>query len=75
MELPTAEKKESMHIREKDLENHFEDKEKQKESDEKKEKVPLYKSDDQIKNDYQLLRALDLLKGWDILKQVMKTTG
>lgn len=75
MELPATEKKESMHIREKDLENHFEDKEKQKESDEKKEKVPLYKSDEQIKNDYQLLRALDLLKGWDILKQVMKTTG
>lgn len=75
MELPTTEKKESMHIREKDLENHFEDKAKQKESDEKKEKLPLYKSDEQIKNDYQLLRALDLLKGWDILKQVMKTTG
>ena len=70
LELPTGEKKDSMHIREKDLENHFED----KETSDKKEKLPAYKTDEQIKNDYQLLRALDLLKGWDILKQVIKKT-
>ena len=83
----TAEKKDSMHIREKDLENHFEDKqkdkskdkekdkEKDKDKDSTKEKLPLYKTDEQVKNDYQILRALDLLKGWEILKQVMKTTS
>jgi carboxyl-terminal processing protease len=74
-----AEKKDSMHIREKDLENHFEDKdkvkEKDKEKDVKKEKLPLYKTDEQVKGDYQLLRALDLLKGWEIIKKVMTTTG
>lgn len=76
LEIPaSAEKKDSMHIREKDLENHFEDKEPEKGQDDKKEKLPLYKSDEQIKNDYQILRALDLLKGWDILKKVMDTTS
>ncbi|MBT0662777.1 S41 family peptidase [Geobacter pelophilus] len=72
-----AEKKDAMHIREKDLENHFEDKDKEKEKDKdaKKEKLPLYKTDEQVKADYQLLRALDLLKGWEIIKKVMTTTG
>ncbi len=83
----SSEKKESMHIREKDLENHFEDKEKVKEKDKakekekdsdkdaKKEKLPLYKTDELVKGDYQILRALDLLKGWDILKKVMTTNS
>jgi carboxyl-terminal processing protease len=64
------EKKESMHLREKDLENHFEN-DKKEQSTEKTETLPLYKTDEQVKNDYQLLRALDLLKGWEILKKVM----
>lgn len=70
IELDVKEKKESMHLREKDLENHFEN-DKKEPSTEKSETLPLYKTDDQVKNDYQLLRALDLLKGWEILKKVM----
>jgi carboxyl-terminal processing protease len=71
-ELPVTEKKETMHIREKDLENHFETDAGKAATDEKKEvKLPAYKSDELIKSDYQLLRALDLLKGWEILKSVI----
>ncbi len=77
MELSAAEKKESMHLREKDLENHFEEDAKAKAPAEEKkaEKLPAYKTDEQIKTDYQVLRALDLLKGWDILKKVMNNAG
>jgi carboxyl-terminal processing protease len=74
VELPTTEKKEGMHIREKDLENHFETTEKVPTEEKKSEKVPAYKTDEQIKGDYQILRALDLLKGWDILKKTGSAT-
>jgi len=74
IELAATEKKESMHLREKDLENHFEN-DKKEQSSEPKDALPLYKTDEQVKNDYQLLRALDLLKGWDILKKVMVTSS
>lgn len=73
IELPATEKKEAMHLREKDLENHFEeskDAKDEKKSDKKNDKQSLYKTDDQIKSDYQVLRALDLLKGYTILKKV-----
>ena len=72
-EIQSTEKKEG-HIREKDLENHFESEEK-KASEEKKsekEKQPAYKTDEQLKGDYQVLRALDLLKGWEILQKMGK---
>ena len=77
VELAASEKKDAMHIREKDLENHFESEDKsvpegqKSEKSEKSEKLPPYKTDEQIKGDYQVLRALDLLKGWDILKTVI----
>jgi len=74
IELASTEKKESMHMREKDLDNHFEN-DKKEQSAEKTETLPLYKTDEQVKNDYQLLRALDLLKGWEILKKVMVTSS
>jgi len=72
----SAEKKEGMHIREKDLENHFEDKDQPAEEKEKeKEKKPApYKTDEVIKSDSQVLRALDLLKGWEILKAMGKVS-
>lgn len=76
LELPTTEKKESMHLREKDLENHFEegkDVKDEKKNEKKTEKPSLYKTDEQIKGDYQILRALDLLKGYTILKKVTST--
>jgi carboxyl-terminal processing protease len=70
IELTTNEKKEGMLIREKDLENHFETGEKEPVEEKKVEKIPPYKLDEQIRSDYQILRALDLLKGWDILKKM-----
>lgn len=82
VELPkTNGKKDTMHLREKDLENHFESEDKtgaadvkkdEKKSDKKEEiteKIPL-KLEENLKNDYQILRALDLLKGWELIKSM-----
>jgi len=69
----TEKKADGMHIREKDLENHFES-EKKDAVDEKKVKPAPYKTDEAIKSDSQVLRALDLLKGWDILKTMGKAS-
>ena len=79
LELPREqpEKKDSLHIREKDLENHFEgvdkgtgkDTKKEEKKDEK-DKSAAGKPEDTLKSDYQVMRALDLLKGWEILKTI-----
>lgn len=82
VELPKeSAKKDSLHVREKDLENHFEgegksesadgkkDDKKDDKKDEKSEKLSL-KPEDNLKNDYQVLRALDLLKGWELIKSM-----
>ncbi|MBI5485508.1 MAG: S41 family peptidase [Deltaproteobacteria bacterium] len=76
VELPKepAGKKDSLHLREKDLENHFESEGKSEsggKNDEKKEEKSdklSPKPEDNLKNDYQVLRALDLLKGWELIK-------
>lgn len=73
LEITAAEKQESLSIREKDLENHFETEGGEGASGKKEQKAPAYKLDDQIRGDYQILRALDLLKGWEILKSTQKT--
>lgn len=77
MEIPKeTEKKDLLHLREKDLENHFESgnienpNKKDDKKDEKKDKPASIKIDDNLKNDYQVMRALDLLKGWEILKKI-----
>lgn len=84
LELPkeSTVKKDSMHLREKDLENHFEgedkgapkDVKKEEKKDEKKDdtkdKPASLKPEDALKSDYQVMRALDLLKGWEILKKM-----
>jgi carboxyl-terminal processing protease len=70
IELTGTEKKEGMHIREKDLENHFETAGTEPGEEKKSEKLPPYKTDEQVKGDYQILRALDLLKGWNIFKKM-----
>jgi carboxyl-terminal processing protease len=80
IELPKSTgKKDSMHLSEKDLENHFEsedksgaadvkkDEKKNDKKDEKIEKIPQ-QLEEKLKNDYQVLRALDLLKGWELIK-------
>jgi carboxyl-terminal processing protease len=72
MELATNEKNEPMHIREKDLENHFEIGNKESGTEKKQLKQPAIKLDEQMRGDYQVLRALDLLRGWDILKKINK---
>ena len=63
-----------MHIREKDLENHFEDKKEKDAVKEKEVKPAPYKTDEAVKSDSQVLRALDLLKGWEILKAMGKVS-
>ena len=71
-------RRESMMVREKDLENHFESTDGDKKSEEKKvlpkesdkEPADTKKTVDPLKVDYQLVRALDLLKGWEILKKI-----
>ena len=82
VELPkTTGKKDFMHLSEKDLENHFEgedktgssdvkkDEKKNDKKDEKTEKIPQ-QLEEKLKNDYQVLRALDLLKGWELIKSM-----
>lgn len=70
LDLQGTEKKPSAHIREKDLEHHFEAEDKDTSKEKDKEKKSSFKADDQLKSDYQLQRALDLLKGWEILKKM-----
>jgi carboxyl-terminal processing protease len=89
VDLPASEKKTTMHIREKDLDHHFEpedkqseennkdkvkDKVKDKDKEKEQDKKPEAKGDEQLKTDYQLIRALDLLKGWEILQKLNKTS-
>lgn len=82
VELPKAAgKKDTMHLREKDLENHFETEDKSGAADVKKDEPKIDKKDEKaektlqkleenLKNDYQVLRALDLLKGWELIKSM-----
>jgi carboxyl-terminal processing protease len=79
MEMPKqSSRRESMFIREKDLENHFENTDGDKKADDKKDASPntgketadSKKVVDPLKVDYQLVRALDLLKSWEILKKM-----
>lgn len=72
LEITAREKKDSLNIREKDLENHFES-ETVGTGKEKKESKPVtIRMDEQTRSDYQIMRALDLLKGWEILKTMRK---
>ncbi|GAB7027789.1 S41 family peptidase [Geotalea toluenoxydans] len=60
-------------IREKDLENHFEGKgeaTEQKQEQKQEKPAPMAAADKSKKDDYQLSRALDLLKGIDMLSQL-----
>jgi carboxyl-terminal processing protease len=73
LEITAAEKKDGLSIREKDLENHFATEGSEEKIGKEDQKLPAYKMDEQFKGDYQILRALDLLKGWEILKSMQKT--
>lgn len=76
VDLQASEKKPAIHIREKDLDHHFEPEGKQTDEKvkDKKQEVKGDKADDQLQTDYQLIRALDLLKGWEILQKFNKAS-
>lgn len=67
-------KREQMTIREKDLENHFEVEDKGADKKDEPREAKSSKSDkktlDPLKSDYQVMRAYDLLKSWEILKKM-----
>jgi carboxyl-terminal processing protease len=67
-ELPALERREGMHLREKDLENHFEAEGKEAPESKKTEKAPPLKVEDLLKSDFQVVRALDLLKGLEFFR-------
>lgn len=73
LEITAAEKKDTLSIREKDLDNHFSTEDGEEKIEKKDQTSPAYKIDEKFKDDYQMLRALDLLKGWEILKSMQKT--
>ncbi|MRR55948.1 MAG: S41 family peptidase [Deltaproteobacteria bacterium] len=73
LEITAAEKKDTLSIREKDLDNHFSTEDGEDKIEKKDQPLPAYKIDEKFKDDYQMLRALDLLKGWEILKSMQKT--
>ncbi len=72
IELPKdSVKRDILSVREKDLENHFVGDDKGSKQDhalELKSEKAEKQSADFLKSDYQLMRAVDLLKGWEILK-------
>ena len=74
IELPkTTGNKDSLYLREKDLEHHFESENKPGDGDIKKDentKENPHKLGESLKNDYQVLRAIDLLKGWGLIKSM-----
>jgi carboxyl-terminal processing protease len=82
LELPKPSgNKASMHLREKDLVNHFETEDKSETGDSRQDEKKSEKVDDKtekvssrleekLKHDYQVLRALDLLKGWELIKSM-----
>jgi len=56
------------HFREKDLAHHFETPADGKPKGGKSPAVAAPKLDEKMQSDYQLMRALDLLKGWQLFK-------
>lgn len=59
---------EDSHFREQDLENHFDNG--SEVETEKKVAAEKFRLNEDERDDYQLLRALDLLKGWDVFSQI-----
>ncbi len=57
-------------FRERDLKNHFETPAKPEQESRPSRPVPKFSLDEETLGDYQLIRALDLLKGWKILQSL-----
>ncbi|KAF0221173.1 MAG: carboxyl-terminal processing [Geobacteraceae bacterium] len=70
VDLPNGGKKEDQHFREKDLENHIASAGRKDEVDKVKEQPRAGKSDEEVAKDYQLSRALELLRGVEILSRI-----
>ncbi|PLY02588.1 MAG: peptidase S41 [Desulfuromonas sp.] len=66
-QVTVEEKEGGAHLREKDLENHFDNGD--LDHADSSVKFRLGKKD---RDDYQLVRALDLLKGWDLFQSIQK---
>ena len=64
MQSEIKEVKEFNHFREKDLKNHFDTENSDENSIEEDESY----LDEETRNDFQLMRAIDLLKGWKIFQ-------
>ncbi len=69
--LKKKEKKPGFFLRERDLEGHFEQ-EDVKETEPEGEEGPGEPGEATEMEDYQLLRALDLLKSWDVFQSILK---
>jgi len=63
-----AEEKKRLGLREENLPGHLQNQQEQKE----KEKQAQQEKEESVENDGQLKRALELLKGWDVFKQLVQ---
>ncbi|MEK6562103.1 MAG: S41 family peptidase [Candidatus Binatota bacterium] len=63
-----AEEKKRLGLREENLPGHLQNQQEQKE----KEKQTQQEKEESVENDGQLKRALELLKGWDVFKQLVQ---
>jgi carboxyl-terminal processing protease len=67
-----AEEKQRLNLREENLPGHLQNQKNQGEKEPEKEKQPTTKKEESTENDPQLQRALELLKGWDVFKQLVQ---
>jgi carboxyl-terminal processing protease len=67
-----AEEKQRLNLREENLPGHLQNQKNQGEKESEKEKQPTTKKEEGTENDPQLQRALELLKGWDVFKQLVQ---
>jgi carboxyl-terminal processing protease len=73
--IEIQEAKEGMLFREKDLKNHFETPQKSDEKLPEEDERQMFQLNEEYRDDYQLMRALDLLKGWHIFKALDRTAA
>jgi carboxyl-terminal processing protease len=73
--IEIQETKEGMLFREKDLKNHFETPQKSDEKLPEEDERQMFQLNEEYRDDYQLMRALDLLKGWHIFKALDRTAA
>lgn len=67
-----AEEKQRLNLREENLPGHLQNQKNPGEKEPEKEKQPTTKKEEGAENDPQLQRALELLKGWDVFKQLVQ---